>query len=107
MLFIRGLVNGRAILFLAAPLLISGTMLWQRLSPVAPAEGSAATPSVTQGNLPPGVSTQEWETARAEFEGITDSTFQCGLEEMPAYWRLLRWSARQSENEQEPNRFSR
>ncbi len=38
------------------------------------------------------VPSNEWEPAVQEFQALTDSTLECGREEMPAYWRLLKWS---------------
>jgi hypothetical protein len=42
------------------------------------------------------VPTDEWNLARNEFEALTDATLECGDEEMPAYWRLLKWTVRHS-----------
>jgi hypothetical protein len=56
---------------------------------------------------PSGISPEEWHAARVDFEGIVDATLQCGAEEMPAYWRLLRWSVRQPGGDSDQNAFGR
>lgn len=101
-----GVMIWRAIMYLAAPLLLAGALLWQRQPATTTAGEADAVTSVAQGEPPSGISPEEWEAARSEFEALTDSTFQCGLEEMPAYWRLLKWSIRQPNTDCDQNRFS-
>lgn len=88
--------NTRAMLFLAAPLVVGGALLWQWLGTTAP---TGAIPERRLDGPPQIVSTDEWEAARAEFDGIADSTLQCRPEEMPAYWRLIKWSLQQPDFE--------
>jgi len=106
MSFVRGVAIWRTIALLAAPALVAGMLLWQRQSPSSFGERAAEPPAVQTGQ-PAGVSPEEWEAARVEFEGLIDSTCQCSSEEMPAYWRLLKWSVRQSESQIDRNLFSR
>src|SRR6476620_3806181 len=97
MLFFRNRVVWRRLMLIVAPLLVVGTVIWQRQATVVSADRAVAEVNSGQGGPPPGISAEEWQAARVELEGITDSTFQCGGEEMPAYWRLLGWSVRQPE----------
>jgi hypothetical protein len=39
---------------------------------------------------------EEWESAVHELQAVTDLTVELGPEEMPAYWRLLRWAGEHS-----------
>lgn len=95
--------NTRAMLFLAAPLVVGGALLWQWLGTAAP---TAAIPEQRLDSPPQIVSMDEWEAARAEFDGIADSTLQCRPEEMPAYWRLIKWSLQQPDFESPRSSFS-
>jgi hypothetical protein len=99
MLFFRGRVVWQRVMLLIAPILVVGTVLWQRqarfLSRECCSEPKASAPRLNEP--PSGISSVEWQVAGAEMEGVTDSTFQCSVEEMPAYWRLLKWSARPPE----------
>jgi hypothetical protein len=103
----RGVVSGRAIVLLAAPLLVACTLLWQHHSRITPREQADAAANVAQDRRPLGVSPEEWAAARSEFDALTDSTFHCGVEEMPAYWRLLKWTMREPDFQCDQNQFSR
>lgn len=97
----------RSIMLLATPLVVACGLLWQRQSVRATSETGDAAASVVQGGPPAGISSEEWEAAGLEFEALTDSTLRCSAEEMPAYWRLLKWSVQQPDGGSERNRFSR
>jgi len=94
-------------MLLAAPLLVACTLLWQRQSKITHREEADAAAIVGQNRPPLGVSPEEWAAARSEFEALTDSTFHCGIEEMPAYWRLLKWTIREPNLQRDQNQFSR
>src|SRR5262245_39182850 len=106
MSYFRGIISRRAILLFAAPLLVGFTLLWQRHSVIAPAYEADAAANVAPGRRPVGISPEEWDSDQSEFEALTDSTFHCGVEEMPAYWRLLKWSLQSSNTQADQNRFS-
>jgi hypothetical protein len=90
MRFIHFAMRSRSVVYVVAPLLVLYA-------------GWGGLPRAISGNLrnmgeaklsrpesfvPP----DEWEPAVKEFQALTDSTLECGREEMPAYWRLLKWS---------------
>jgi hypothetical protein len=85
----------------AAPLLVVGMLLWQRQPGLASVDrGSEPGASASRLIGPPsGIAPEEWQAAVVDFEGIVDSTFQCPSTEMPAYWRLLKWSTQQSKHD--------
>lgn len=106
MLLFRDRVVGRRVLLLAAPLLVCGTLLWQRQSSNVSVNRTSANSYFAQNGRPPGISAEEWGAACVELEALADSTFRCDVQEMPAYWRLLKWSLGMSEDERDTNSFS-
>ena len=53
---------------------------------------SAPVPPLPKATGPTDQDTDEAETAREEFQAITDGTLTLGPEEMEAYYRLLSWA---------------
>src|SRR5262245_42927182 len=106
--FRRGNVLQRVMLC-AAPLLVIGVLLWQRQArQVSVDRGSEPEASASRFVGPPsGIAPEEWQAAVVDFEGIVDSTLQCPPTEMPAYWRVLKWSAQQSKHDDDRNDFGR
>jgi hypothetical protein len=100
------LLRVRSMMFLATPLVVVGTLWWRSQTGLAPDGKTDPDVCVLQNGPPEGISTDEWEAARSEFEAMTDGTLYCGVEEMPAYWRLLKWCARQWDCERDRNLFS-
>ena len=97
--------QARVILYVMAPLLIVGALASQSLPGIA----SGSNGGTKQRSFGP-LSTlpqSEWESARKEFQALTDTTLECGPEEMPAYWRLLKWSVHQTVKELRRENFQR
>src|SRR5689334_15901731 len=109
MLFFRGGNIVQRVMFLAAPLLVVGMLLWQRQPGLASVDrGSESEASASRlAGSPSGIASEEWQAAAVDFEGIVDSTFQCTPTEMPAYWRLLKWSTQQPKHDGDPIGFGR
>jgi hypothetical protein len=109
MLIFRGGSVLQRVMFLAAPLFVVGMLIWQR-QPGSASVDRGSEPGASAERLigpPSGIAPEEWQAAVVDFEGIVDSTFQCPPTEMPAYWRLLKWSTQQPKHDGDPIGFGR
>lgn len=90
MRFINFAMRSRSVFYVFAPLLIlyAGWGGLPRAMSGNLQNAGDAKPSRPETFVP----SNEWEPALREFRALTDSTLECGREEMPAYWRLLKWS---------------
>ncbi len=93
MRFLKGVAHWQTMVALAAPLLIVAMLLWQHPYQNVPV---AAEPRGLPVAPPEGVSAEEWDEALTELDVVNDGTMQCAAEEMPAYWRLLKWAGGES-----------
>ncbi|MFO0916486.1 MAG: hypothetical protein U0795_26250 [Pirellulales bacterium] len=90
----------RRMLTLAAPIAALCVFAWPDTKR-PPTESTATTANVQQSpnvaraierDLP----ADELKQAEQEFGQLNDSSLETGVEEMPAYWRLMQWSTRRS-----------
>jgi hypothetical protein len=106
MLFFRGGSVWQRVMLLAAPLLVIGTLVWQRQTTAVSVNPDEIAAASKHHEPPSRISPEEWQAAVVDFEGIVDSTFQCPPTEMPAYWRLLKWCAQQPNHTGDQNDFT-
>ena len=85
-----------AVTYVATPLLVAGIVAWQHVPRWVSGGTREASPQAAEDSPASALSAGEWDLACKEFEAITDSTLECNAEEMPAYWRLLKWTVQHS-----------
>jgi hypothetical protein len=107
MSWFANVIGWRSLKYLAAPLLVVGTLWWRGEVNFDPAVKKDSNALAVPSGRPANISAEQWHAARLDFEALTDGTLNCSSQEMPAYWRLLQWSHQPAESELDRAAFSR
>lgn len=90
-----------------APLVIVVFSTWGTFTRFAMGDKASAAREVEDANRITPVPADEWPVAGVELQALTDATLACGPEEMPAYWRLLKWTVQPASTDLPADAFPR